>query len=202
MDIINSPAAFIIFAITISWSLYLIYGKKNVNIGNLVLNPYSVVHYKKYHQLISSGFIHIELFHLLFNMFTFFFFAFPLEKMVGTVNFLIIYFASMILADIPSVIKHKDNPDYNSLGASGAISGVLFSYILFQPFSGIMIFPIPIPIPAVIFGVLYLIYCQVALKKFNDRVNHDAHFWGAIAGVISTIVLIPGIITHFLSQIF
>ncbi len=202
MDIASSPAALVIFLITIGWSLYLMYGKKNINVGNLVLNPYSVVHYKKYHQIISSGFIHIELFHLLFNMFTFFFFAFPLERMVGSFNFIIIYFASMILADIPSIIKHKDNPDYNSLGASGAISGVLFSFILFQPFSGIMIFPIPIPIPAVIFGVLYLIYCQVALKKLNNRINHDAHFWGAIAGIIATIILIPGIISHFLSKIF
>lgn len=202
MSIQNTPVALIIFAVTIGWSLMLIYGKKQYNIGNLVLNPYSVIHQKKYHQLLTSGFIHINLMHLLFNMFTFYFFAFKLETMVGSVNFTIIYFASMILADIPSVIKNKDNPDYNSLGASGAISGVLFSFILFDPMSGIIIFPIPFPLPAIIFAVLYLIYCQIALRKFSDGINHDAHFWGAIAGAFSTIVLVPGILSHFINELF
>lgn len=201
MEIVNNPIAFLIFAVTVGWSLYLIFGKKK-DISNLILNPYDFYHNKKYFQIITSGFIHIDLFHLLFNMITFYFFAFQLESMVGSINFLLIYFSSMILADIPSIIKYKNEPNYNTLGASGAISGVLFSFILFEPYSGIMIFPIPIPIPAVIFGVIYLIYCQVALKKFSDGINHDAHFWGAIAGVISTIILIPNILKHFINKLF
>jgi membrane associated rhomboid family serine protease len=90
---------------------------------------------------------------------------------------------------------------YNSLGASGAISAVLFSYILFQPFSSMIIFPLPIPIWAIIFGPLYLLYCVYASRQSRDNINHDAHFFGALAGLIVTVLIVPGAIPHFLGQI-
>ncbi|MFW5701608.1 MAG: rhomboid family intramembrane serine protease, partial [Bacteroidota bacterium] len=125
-----------------------------------------------------------------------------LEMVLGTIGFLILYFASLVLSDISTVVRQKDNPHYRSVGASGAISGVLFSFVLFAPYSKIMIFFIPIGIPAPIFAALYLAYCHFAAKRGDDFVNHDAHFWGALAGVIVTIILVPEVVPYFLDYIF
>jgi membrane associated rhomboid family serine protease len=137
--------------------------------------------------------------HLFFNLFTFFFFAFSLEKMIGHWQFGLLYFASLILSDIPSVIKHKNHFWYNSLGASGAISAVLFSYILFKPLTiiGVMF----IPMPAILFAVLYLAYSWYMAKNAKDNIGHDAHFFGAITGLIFTLIFVPGIVPHFLSSL-
>lgn len=201
MSLTDSPVALIIFLSTIGISLYGLY-KDHTIIYRFVLHPWSVYHEKKYYQLISSGFVHGDLGHLMFNMLTFFFFAFNLEIVVGSFFFLIIYLFSLILSDIPTLLRNKDNPDYRSLGASGAISGVLFSSILFFPTSEIYIFFIPIGIPAPIFGLLYLAYCWWAAKKSQGNINHDAHFWGAAAGIFITVVLVPGVIPYFLEQVF
>jgi membrane associated rhomboid family serine protease len=133
-------------------------------------------------------------------MLTFYFFAFRLEAAFGYFNFIVIYFGSMIAGGIYTVFKKKDDYGYGSVGASGAISGVLFSFILFAPTSGMMIFPIPFPLPAWIFGLLYLTWTYFAAQKSFDRINHDAHFYGAIAGVILTIILVPGILGHFINS--
>jgi len=107
----------------------------------------------------------------------------------------------LILSDLPTVFKHKDDFHYNSLGASGAISAVLFSYILYNPLSKIYIMFIPIGIPAVVFGGLYLIYCAYASKNSRDNINHDAHFFGALTGLIFTVIFVPGIIQHFIAAL-
>ncbi|MCO5252661.1 MAG: rhomboid family intramembrane serine protease [Candidatus Kapabacteria bacterium] len=199
MDIGNSPVAIVIFAVTVLISLYTLY-KNNKLYYSWVLSPPKVVHEKKFYLLITSGFLHADLMHLLFNMLTFYFFGFKLEQMIGSVNFLIIYIVSLVLSSIPTVIKHKDNYSYGSVGASGAISGILFASIMLMPNAGIMIFPIPIPIPAWIFGMLYLLWIYFAAKRANDNINHDAHFYGALTGVIMMIILFPGIINHFIGS--
>ena len=107
---------------------------------------------------------------------------------------------SMALSDLPSILKHKNDYGYFSLGASGAISAVVFSAILFNPKGQMMIFPIPFYIPAYIFGVLYLVYCAYMSRQSHDTINHDAHFFGAISGVLITIVLYHQIIPQFLQQ--
>ncbi|MFW6232412.1 MAG: rhomboid family intramembrane serine protease, partial [Bacteroidota bacterium] len=117
-------------------------------------------------------------------------------------DFLIIYFVSLVLSDVSSVIKHKDNPSYRSVGASGAIAGVLFSFILYAPTSTIMIFPIPFPIPSPIFGLLYLAYSFFAARKQADMINHEAHFWGAVSGMAVTVILEPRVLAHFFNSVF
>lgn len=97
----------------------------------------------------------------------------------------------------PSINKHKNDFRYHSLGASGAVCGVLFSYILFFPFTKLIIFPIPIPIPAVLYGGLFLLYSSYLAKKQNDNINHDAHFYGALTGIILTAVLVPNALIRF-----
>lgn len=192
----GAPIALIIFAANIGLSLYGLY-KDNSLIYKLALKPFEVIHYKRWSQIISSGFVHSNMAHLIFNMLTFFFFAFPLERVVGSVSFLIIYTVSLILSDVTTIIKQKDNPHYLSLGASGAVSGAVFSFILFNPYADMMIFPLPIPIPAPIFAILYLAYCYYAGRNAQDHINHEAHFWGALSGIIITILIEPASASNF-----
>jgi membrane associated rhomboid family serine protease len=197
--ITETPVASLIFLFTIITSIYAF---SNPDLyGKFMLNPYNVSRRHRVYTLITSGLIHADWMHLIFNMMTFFFFAFQLEAIIGSVNFGILYFVSLIASDIPSVVKHKNDIWYNSLGASGAISAVLFSYILFVPFSSMIIFPIPIRIWAIVFGPLYLVYCVYASRQGRDHINHDAHFFGALAGLILTVLLVPGVIPHFIEQI-
>jgi len=194
-----APVASIIFIITILITLLAFSNEKWY--GTLMLHPYSVYRGEKTYTIITSGFIHKDWMHVFFNMLSYYFFAFRLEAYLGHWQFGLLYMASMVLSDLPSIIKHKNDYWYHSLGASGAISAVVFSCILFDPRSGMYIFPLPIAIPAVLFGVLYLAYCAYASKQSRDAINHDAHFFGAISGVIITIILYHQIIPHFLQQL-
>jgi membrane associated rhomboid family serine protease len=193
----ETPVASIVFLFTVITSLYA-FNDSSIY-GRFMMHPYTVSKGKQLYTLITSGLIHADLMHLFFNMFTFIFFAFPLEKMMGHWQFGLLYFLSLILSDIPSVIKHKDNYSYHSLGASGAISAVLFSYILFKPLTliGVMF----IPMPALLFAVLYLVYSWYMAKNAKDNIGHDAHFFGALTGLIFTVILVPGIIPNFISAL-
>lgn len=201
MELSGSPVATIILIATVGLSFYALF-KNQALYERLLLHPYSLVRRNRWHTLITSGFIHGDLIHLAFNMMTFYFFAIPLEGIIGSFNFIIIYFGSMILADISALIREKDNPTYRALGASGGISGILFSFILFVPTSSIGVFLLPIGIPAPIFAILYIAYCYYADKHSQDNVAHDAHLWGALAGLIITIALVPEVIQHFFDSIF
>ena len=190
-----APVASLIFVFTIITSLYAFYDHSIY--GKFMLHPYSVSKGHKVWTVITSGLIHADWMHLFFNMFTFVAFAFTLEQLLGSFKFGLLYFLAMILSDLPTIFKHKDHFNYNSLGASGAISAVLFSFILFSPTSKISIMFIPIGIPAWIFGIIYLIYCAYASKNSRDGINHDAHFFGALTGLIFTIIFVPGILQNF-----
>jgi len=116
-------------------------------------------------------------------MFTFYFFAFPMERLVGTSRFLILYFVGLVGSHACTYVKHKDNAEYASLGASGAISAVLFAYIVYFPTTSLIILPIPIPIPAWLFAFAYVGYSYWASLHSRDRINHDAHLCGALSGL-------------------
>ena len=201
----NMPVASVIFAITIATSIYA-FSNPNV-LGQLMLHPYSVYRNKsKYYTILSSGIVHADWGHLIFNMITFYYFGFALERYfvaangsIGHLYFALLYVISLVLSDIPTILQQKNNAGYYSLGASGAISAVLFGFILFEPKAELRIF-LAIPMPAYLFAVLYIGYCIWASKNSNDRINHDAHLFGALAGLIITILLHPWIIQHFLGQ--
>lgn len=200
MDYINNtPVASFIFIFTIVTSIYAF--NDNSVLGKFILSPYNVYRKHKLYTLITSGFIHADWMHLIFNMITFLSFGFVLERMIGSLNFGILYFVSLVLSDLPTVFRHKNDLWYNSLGASGAVSAVIFSFILFQPFSSMYIMPIPFGIWAVAFGPLYLVYCAYASKQSRDNINHDAHLYGALSGMILTTVLMPGVIPYFIEQV-
>jgi len=194
-----TPVASIIFVITLIGSLFAFSNEELY--GRLMMHPYSVYRGKSVYTLITSGFIHRDWMHLIFNMVSYYAFAFYLERLIGHWQFGLLYFVSMILSDLPSVAKHRNDYNYYSLGASGAISAVLFSFILFDPMSGLYILPFPFAIPAIVFGPLYLLYCTYASKYSQDNINHDAHLFGALSGLMITIALYPKVIPFFLHQV-
>jgi len=200
MDIIKTaPVASFIFAITIATSLWAFY---NDNIyANMILNPYGVSRGYRVYTVITSGMIHGDYMHLFFNMLSYSFFAFDLEPQLGHWQFGLLYTLSLILSDLPSIYKHKNDEWYNSLGASGAVSAVIFSAIMYNPVGLMGIMFLPFRIYAVVFGVLYLVYCNYASKQARDNINHDAHFFGALSGLLITIVLHPLIVHTFIGQI-
>ncbi len=189
----------LLIIIAVSWWGF---GKGQVYMNQLTCHPYSVVHQGKWYMLISSGFLHADMNHLIFNAISYFFFALPLERIIGPEAFLLVFLGSMVLSDVPSLIRHHNDPAYRSVGASGGVTGVIFSYILFEPNSKIFLFLIPIGIPAYIFAILYMAYSFYADRFGQDYINHSAHIWGGISGAAITILLNPGILTLFFSQIF
>ncbi|MDY6800725.1 MAG: rhomboid family intramembrane serine protease [Bacteroidota bacterium] len=178
----------------------------------LQLNPYKVYHKKEWFRLISHGFLHADWVHLIINMIVLLSFGSAVENIFkqlaanGIIKspvlvFVLLYFISMIAATLTSVFKQKDNAWYNSVGASGAVSAVIFTSIFFQPLSRLYLYAV-IPIPGIVFGVLYLGYSHYMSKKGGDNINHDAHFIGAVVGFIFPLFIDPSLIHVFLNQLF
>ncbi|MAT90320.1 MAG: rhomboid family intramembrane serine protease [Flavobacteriaceae bacterium] len=145
-------------------------------------------------RMLTSGFLHVDTTHLLFNMLTLYFFANIVLNALGTVRFLLLYLASLLVGNLLSFYFHKEEYHYSAVGASGAVTGVLYSAILFYPDMSLFLFFIPIPIPAWIFGLLYLLYSIYGMKKRIGNIGHDAHLGGAIAGYALTLLFMPGLL--------
>ncbi len=145
-------------------------------------------------RLLSSGFLHVDVSHLLFNMLTLYFFADVLISNLGGISFLIIYFVSLLNGNILTYFYHKKEPHYSAAGASGAVSGVLFAAILLYPNMSLYIMFIPIPIPAYVVGIGYLAYTVFGMKKQLGNIGHSAHLGGAVAGIVICLILLPELI--------
>lgn len=190
----------ILFTVLISVTAF-----RNVELfDKLKLNSYMVAKKKEYYRMVSHTFLHADWMHLIFNMITMYFFGEYAELQIkanfgaGAVLFVGLYLFGGVVATLPSVIKHKNDHWYNSVGASGAVAAVLFTSILFDPWMGIQFYFIPIPIPGFIFGVAYLVYSQYMISKSRDNINHDAHFAGAVFGFIFPVILKPTLIHTFI----
>jgi len=146
-------------------------------------------------RMISSAFLHADVMHLGFNMLTLYFFAPEVIGSVGDFSFLFIYFGSLIFGSLLTLLFHKDEYSYRAIGASGAVTGILYSAILFNPDMSLYMFFIPIPIPAYIFGIGYLLYSIYGMKAKRDNIGHTAHFGGAIGGYVITIIKDPAMLT-------
>ena len=152
-------------------------------------------------RMLSSGFLHVDWMHLGFNMYALYLFGDIVTQTLGTSNFIAIYFGSLLAGNLYALFFHKNEPYYSAVGASGAVSGVLYASILLYPDMTLMLFPLPIPIPAYIFGVGYLLYSIYGMKKQLGNIGHAAHLGGAMGGFIITIALFPQIIAHNLLMV-
>ena len=147
-----------------------------------------------YYRLLSSGFLHVNTTHILFNMFTFYFFVNIVVGILGTNSFLLLFIGSLLAGNLFGYYFHYKDNYYSAVGASGAVTGVLFSALLLYPEIELMLFLIPIPIPGYLFGIVYLLYTLYGMKTQNDNIGHTAHFGGAIGGIVITLFLIPNVI--------
>lgn len=197
----GAPAAAAILALMVIASLAALYAAPQI-LDRHLLRPYWLLPRRQYATVITSGFLHADVPHLLFNGFTFWAFGFSLERAIGTPTFIALYAFGLLVSAAGTWLAHRRQPEYASLGASGAILAVLFASIVHTPAQSIFIFPIPLPIPAPLFALLYLAYTFYASKQTRGRVNHDAHLSGAVAGVVFVLLTEPAAFGRAVRQIF
>jgi membrane associated rhomboid family serine protease len=192
----------IIVALTCAVSLVAMNNPKMIDA--LILWPPAVVRDNDYYRLISYGLIHADFQHLLFNMITLYFFGRVMESFyndaMGDFGFAFFYVLGLVASILPTYLKQKNNSKYRSLGASGAVSAVLFAFILFQPWA--LIYVLFLPVPAIIYAVLYVGYTIYSERRGGDNINHSAHLWGAAYGIIFTLVMEPRVLGVFLDALF
>lgn len=170
---------------------------------DLLLWPPALSRSREYYRLVSYGLVHADGSHLFFNMFTLYFFGRAMERFyteaMGPLGFVTFYIGALIFSILPTYMKNRNNPSYRSLGASGAVSAILFAYVLLSPWSSIYVFIVKLP--AVIYAVLFVAYSIYMDKRGTGNVNHSAHLWGAAYGVIFTIALEPSLLPAFIASL-
>lgn len=177
--------------------------------SRLKFNAYQIKYANEKWRFFSYALLHSGWTHLIINMYVLYSFGGVVEQFFsenfGTIGFLyyaLLYIGGILFSTLWDFGKYKDDVYYNAVGASGAVSAVVFSSILVYPSGSIFLFPIPFPLPSWLFGIAYLIYSAYMGKKGTDNIGHNAHFWGAIFGIILTVILVPGVIPSFFSAIF
>ncbi len=171
-------------------------------------SPFDIKRYRQFYRFVTHIFLHASWEHLIFNMLTLYFFGVFVESglsfyfgKMGKMIYLFEFFVGGIIATLPSYFKHRTNSNYVAVGASGAVSAILFTSILLDPLNRIYIMFIPIGIPAFVFGPAYLLYCVYMSRRNIDHVAHDVHFWGSVYGFIFPILIKPELFTNFVEQI-
>jgi membrane associated rhomboid family serine protease len=191
----------IIIAITCAVSLVAMGNPKMI--GALLLWPPAVTRNNDYYRLMSYGLVHADFQHLLFNMITLYFFGRVMEPFynaaMGDFGFAFFYVLGLVASILPTYIRNRNNAEYRSLGASGAVSAVLFAFILFQPWATIYVYVIPVP--AIVYAVLYTAYTIYSNHRGGDNINHSAHLWGAAYGVVFTLIVQPRVLGVFLEAL-
>ena len=197
----------ILILITAAVSILCFVGVLNINA--LKFNANDVWHRRQGYRMLSYGLVHGGWGHLFFNMLTLFFFGTVVERYFqaafgntsGIILYIVLYVSAIAVSTVGDLIKYRNDYGYSAVGASGAVSAVLFASILFEPKMGIYIYLIPIPVPGYIFAPLYLLYCWYMAKRNMDNIGHTAHFWGAVYGLLFPLVCRPDIFHHFLTQL-
>lgn len=201
----TSPVTFTLLFANVAISLWAFYSNP-IYFERFSEWPYQIVHQKRYYQVLTSAFLHANFMHLFFNMFALFSFGVYLEtifqnsfgEIYGSLYFFIIYFVSLLTGSLLTVIFNYKNPAYVAVGASGAVSGIVFAYVILFPMNTIGVFFVPMP--AFIFAFLYIGASIYGMKSKFGNIGHEAHLGGALGGIIATVVLIDGAIKIFLSN--
>lgn len=195
------PITLVIIAITCVVSFMAL--KNSRLMEDLIFWPPAITRKREYHRLVTYGLVHADLMHLLFNMVTLFFFGRAMEgfftKELGSLGFALFYIGALVVSILPTYWKNRHNASYRSLGASGAVSAVLFSFILLWPWQ--MIIVLVIPLPAIAYAVLYTVYSIYMDRRGQGNINHSAHLWGAAYGVIFTVLVDPRVLPYFLNAV-
>lgn len=172
-------------------------------LGQLSFRPREILHNKEYYRFVTAGFVHVGILHLVFNMWVLALFGPGMERTIGSLRFLLIYLGAELAAHALTLYKQRDNPQYAAVGASGAISGILFAFCLFQPFALLGVFFV-LPMPAWLFAILYVVLSIYAMNREQRQLGgiaHEAHLGGAIGGLVLTILLYPAALSIFLGQV-
>jgi membrane associated rhomboid family serine protease len=195
------PITLIIIAITCIVSFMAFKNSRLMN--DLILWPPAITKQREYHRLVTYGLVHADFGHLLFNMLTLYFFGQEMEGFfaarLGSFGFVLFYIGGLVISILPTYLKNRSNPNYRSLGASGAVSAVLFSYVLLEPWQRIIV--LVIPMPAIVYALLYTGYSIYMDRRGQGNINHSAHLWGAAYGVAFTLLVDPRVLPYFLSAL-
>lgn len=199
----QSPVTLFLLIANVVVSGYALFMDRSV-VDRFAFRPRRILEGGEYYRMLTAGFVHVDLAHLLFNMITLYFFGPLLESLLGSFQFVILYFGSELAAHALSLFLHRANPHYAAVGASGAISGVVFAFCLFFPFRNLYIF-FALPMPAIVFAVVYVVGSMYAMRHagqggMTGGIAHEAHLGGAISGLILTILLEPRSLSIFLSN--
>ena len=194
--------------IIIAISAISIYAFSNPTVmGRLQFNAWQIVHRKEYHRILSYGLVHGSWIHLLINMFVLWSFGrgvlYYFDQVFdggSAIRYIILFVSAIGVSTLASLKKEKDNPHYNAVGASGAVSAVVFTSILFNPYHPILLFGI-IPMPGIVFGVLYIIYSKYMAQRNVDNIGHDAHYYGALYGLVFPLFYEPRLAIHFFNEL-
>ena len=179
--------------------------------SRLMLNPYQVVHKREWYRIFTHGFLHADWTHLIINMIVLYSFGSNVEnwfrqlKLSGYINsppltYSLLYFGGIVISSLITLVRHRNNRWYNSVGASGAVSAVVFTSIFFSPLDRLYFFAV-LPIPGIVFAVLYLIYSSYMSRRNRDNINHDAHFLGAVFGLVFPILIDNDLLSHFIESL-
>ncbi len=197
MDLPNAPATYALIAANLIASVYaLAFDHKFAS--HFAFHVGAIARHRQHYRVFTSSFLHGDVFHLLFNMMTLFFFGPQVEEILGTDGFLVVFFGAVMASGIVSFYVNRKNLDYTSLGASDGVAATILSFCVFYPFAGIYLFFIPIPIPAVLFGFLFIIISAGLMGRDSSRIAHEAHLAGALTGVLLTLAMRPDVIARVL----
>jgi membrane associated rhomboid family serine protease len=196
VNLSDAPATYALILATVAASLYALFAGGRF-VADFAFNVGAVRRGQQYRYL-TSAFLHADLFHLLLNMLTLWSFGPDMERLLDTDGFVLLYFGSMIAGGLMIMAVNKGDPGYSAIGASGATSGVVIGFCLFKPFEPLVIFPIPIPIPAVLFGVLFVLLSAQLMRAPGKIISHEGHLGGALGGFILTALMKPEAILQWL----
>lgn len=203
MDFSSTPVTLLLLIINVMVSGYALFFDQSL-VDRLAFKPHEILKGKQYQRMITGGFVHVGIGHLAFNMITLFFFGPLLESILGPGRFLLLYFGAELAAHALTLVIHRDSATYAAVGASGAISGVVFAFCLFFPFEMLYIF-FALPMPAIVFAVLYVVGSVYAMRQKEEGMTggiaHEAHLGGAVGGLLLTILLEPRSLSIFLEQV-